>query len=1150
MATVRETMMRDAAASIDTAYMVSAGDMFKGSLSTKHDEDWVKVELEAGKTYSITLTGDTGGVSDPILMLLDSKGGTIAMNDDINPAGSSRPGNATNLNSALRFTAEEDGTYYISASSYTGNPGVDSKGAYTISVTELDLPADIMGTVAADKIKGTDASEKIEGGAGDDTIHGMGGNDEINGGTGADLLVGGPGADKISGGTDPSSANTTENDTVSYSMSPAGISINLRAGTASGGDAEGDELGADIENARGSMYDDTIAGTRGANMLWGLDGDDDLSGDRGDDELDGGGGDDMLDGGDDDDTLTGGAGMDTLTGGDGKNTASYAGSMMGVTVRLHSGQSMGGDAEGDTWGNMTTVPYQLPDEDGRMVNYTETVPDIENLIGSDMNDVLAGDSRDNTIEGGGGDDKLYGGPGGGKDTLDGGAGTDSLFGGIGDDTLDGGAGNDTLSGGSGDDSYYGGAGSDTIYDTVDKGATDIRTISGAAKEDDTSTNDFDEKTGNAIGENDTLSYARNKGAVVINLANERFVSIETLIGTDEDDDLDGDNMPNEIDGRDGADKLSGGEGAGDTVSYAMSDRGVTIDISPTDKDRALGGHAQGDEIDGFENVTGSAHADSLTGDNTANTLKGLAGNDNLYGGEGDDILVGGAGADEMDGGTGGDGDNRDENGVDTDNDTLSYAGSDAGVAVNLATLSFSGGHADGDEDDGAGRDAYDADGAGPGDPVDVSSFESLTGSDHNDSLTGDHRDNTLKGSKGNDSLRGGSGSDELIGGPGADMLDGGEDAREKDDMIQARGAVDLNGDGDMTDEGELSISAGPASVDVASYAGAMSGVTLNLDSGRGTGGDAKDDTLVNIEQVWGSDHDDTFLAGAGNDHIDGGKDTDAKKGGIGDTVSYELSPEAIVLTLAANADADFSSIVADTRYTGDDGPEEDRDSYSIGDKLKNIENITGTDYGDTITGSAGDNVLIGRGGDDTLNGGSGEGKDTLDGGAGKDILTGGSGDDKLMGGTGADKLTGGGGKDNLNGGAGGDELTGNDGRDTFVFSPSDGNAHDIINDFAPADDRIDLRAFNLDADDLVGLISTRGTTPNTTRVQINLTSVGGGTIELANINDLDALEVSGGTTDNKIDTLSVWMDDSDGDTSLPTDGDGMVDDTEAGIFIL
>ena len=40
------------------------------------------------------------------------------------------------------------------------------------------------------------------------------------------------------------------------------------------------------------------------------------------------------------------------------------------------------------------------------------------------------------------------------------------------------------------------------------------------------------------------------------------------------------------------------------------------------------------------------------------------------------------------------------------------------------------------------------------DPVDVSTFENLTGSDHGDRLTGDHRDNMLTGGAGDDTLRG------------------------------------------------------------------------------------------------------------------------------------------------------------------------------------------------------------------------------------------------------------------------------------------------------------------------------------------------------------------------------------------------------------
>ena len=94
-----------------------------------------------------------------------------------------------------------------------------------------------------------------------------------------------------------------------------------------------------------------------------------------------------------------------------------------------------------------------------------------------------------------------------------------------------------------------------------------------------------------------------------------------------------------------------------------------------------------------------------------------------------DTLEGGAGADDLDGGTNG---SEADGKEDTDiADTLSYAGSDAGVTVNLATVSVSGGHAEGDEI-AVQRDAYDPDGAAEGDPVDVATFENVTGSGHND----------------------------------------------------------------------------------------------------------------------------------------------------------------------------------------------------------------------------------------------------------------------------------------------------------------------------------------------------------------------------------------------------------------------------------
>ena len=224
--------------------------------------------------------------------------------------------------------------------------------------------------------------------------------------------------------------------------------------TSSDGSTSVQAFTVDVADAiEGTAGNDTIQGNNGSgDVIAGLAGDDTLSGRSGDDTLYGGDGNDSLDGGPGADTLIGGAGADILDGGSGNDdTASYVGSSAGVTVDLAAGTGSGGDAEGDT------------------------LSGIENVIGSDHNDVLTGNSSgsgQNTLSGGLGDDTLIG--AGGNDTLLGGAGDDSLTGAGGNDTLDGGDGNDTLDGGAGTDSLSGGAGDDTILwdagdSTVDGG---------------------------------------------------------------------------------------------------------------------------------------------------------------------------------------------------------------------------------------------------------------------------------------------------------------------------------------------------------------------------------------------------------------------------------------------------------------------------------------------------------------------------------------------------------------------------------------------------------------------------------------------------------------------------------------------------------
>ena len=234
-----------------------------------------------------------------------------------------------------------------------------------------------------------------------------------------------------------------------------------------------------------------------------------------------------------------------------------------------------------------------------------------------------------------------------------------------------------------------------------------------------------------MGGNDTVSYARledglnrtlnptvtgieHKG-VTINFTDEAndasLTNIENLTGSQGDDVLvgsdtvDGVGGNNVIEGGEGGDRLEGGTHAmgGDTLSYASSDDWVRVTLVAGGTALASRGHASGDVATGFENIRGSAHDDDLTGDSNDNHLWGLAGDDTIEGAGGNDTIEGGAGADELDGGYTPVNEAGDAVGTLADNDgnrnfetnTLSYAGSDTYVTVNLATASVSRGHAEG-----------------------------------------------------------------------------------------------------------------------------------------------------------------------------------------------------------------------------------------------------------------------------------------------------------------------------------------------------------------------------------------------------------------------------------------------------------------------
>ena len=373
-------------------------------------------------------------------------------------------------------------TDYDTASYESSDTGVEvrlDEGVGRGGHAEGDILVGIEGLIGSghdDVLVGDGNANWLVGGEGNDILVSRGNyDDRFN-----EYMVGGPGADVHEGGSGLQVA--------SYTASEAGVGVEVRLyeGVGLGGDAEGDTF-EDIEGLYGSRYDDLLAGDQGSNPIYGFGGsdviegreaddflhgdyshpdanwgDDDLDGGEGNDTIYGGPGADSLKGGDGDDWLIGGPGADMLSGGPGTDVVGYFDSDAGVVIRLHSAETRGGYAQGDTFTNMETIEYRDADGNTQSVQ----VPDVERVHGSEHDDVLAGDIRDNHLYGLGGNDTLYGGPEGGDDLLRGGDGNDTLYGGKGADTLIGDAGADTLFGGSGIDTFIftPGSGHDIIGD--------------------------------------------------------------------------------------------------------------------------------------------------------------------------------------------------------------------------------------------------------------------------------------------------------------------------------------------------------------------------------------------------------------------------------------------------------------------------------------------------------------------------------------------------------------------------------------------------------------------------------------------------------------------------------------------------------------
>src|SRR5450830_851047 len=691
-----------------------------------------------------------------------------------------------------------------------------------------------------------------------------------------------------------------------------------------------------------------------------------IYGSNANDLLYGGAGVDTIIGGSGNTYFEWGAGADVLTGGtQGVNTAGYKNSGAGVTIDLTTGHGTGGDAQGDVLTN------------------------IQNLIGSAYNDTFVANDKINRLDGGSG----------GSDTVSYAASTTGV-------TVN-------LITGTGSGGYAEG---DTYVN--------IQNVIGSAFSDVFIANTLANHLDGGSGGSDTVSYASSTAGVTVNLstgvgsggsaAGDTYVHIQNVIGSAYNDVF----VAN-ID----ANSFDGGSGGLDTVSYVNSTAGVTVNFV---SGRGVGGDAQGDTYNRIQNVIGSAYDDVfIAGPDSRNFDGGSGGSDtinygassagvtvnmvtmtgsggyaqnnsyvniqNATGSSYSDTFISNNQANHFDGGLAG-------------SDTVSYASSDAGVTVSLYDGSASGGYAQGDTlahiqnvigsnfDDTfiASSEVNNFEGGGG---VNTVSYFYATGAVVID-LT-----NTIGTGTGGSlyangdsfshiqNLIGGASDDTFIASQDANKLDGGISTASSHNRVSyvasdAAVTVDLNyangtgtsggyaqGDqllniqdltGSNFDDTFVASAAnnnfdGGGGSNRVSYAASNAAVTVDLVEGTGAGGYAAGDTYANIQNVTGSALNDTFIASSAANAFDGGSG-----GGVGgDTVSYARASDGMGVTV---------NLVLGTGSNG----------FAAGDTYANIQNVIGSAYNDIFIASTDTNRFDGNGGSDTVSYAASAGAVTVD----------------------------------------------------------------------------------------------------------------------------------------------------------------------------
>ncbi|WP_371113328.1 hypothetical protein [Nocardioides sp. YR527] len=631
-------------------------------------------------------------------------------------------------------------------------------------------------------------------------------------------------------------------------------------------------------------------------------------------------------------------------------------------------------------------------------------------------DVIVGTTGVDVIHALGGHDVICGlgggsGVGTSLDQVYGEAGDDLIIGGAGSDYMRGGDGNDVFRGSGGNDYYFPGMGDDDIivaegtltgrllYSDVSVGVNVDTSLCGPQVETPATHQD----TGAGIDSVPCDLYQVSGSPQDDRLAG-RDGRREYLVGGGGDDVLYGSDMAEgEIDN----DSFLGGAGT-DTLDFSRVERPVSLTAKPLPGvayyDARVGTVGVGD----IENLVGSSAADILSAGPEPAVLDGGPGLDRLTGGPAADtfvdptakIISGATSAVTIDGTAG----------TFSSGDTFPVApgvsvwGSGADDVIRPGRLCniYGGGNDMFIIDDTVAPEC--AAGERGSYTYGVLTLDAL-----NESATyalGDPTVTTasrsipmpviagmkLVGTRFDDVLGGDDGDNVIDGGPGNDRIDGG------------------------------------AGLDTATYAAAGAGVTASTTKVIGGGGT---DTLADIENLTGSSYPDTLTGDATDNVLNGGDGNDVVSGGVGaNVVSGGAGNDTVVSGpddehLACSTGTDtvsYAGAVSAIRFTATDP----HTAYNVtggggNDRVFDCENVTGSNYGDTIIGTGVDNVLTGGGGNDTLNGGAGS--DTVSGGDGNDTLYGSAGNDRVLGGAGNDSLRGNADNDTVDGGGGTDTVS-------------------------------------------------------------------------------------------------------------------------------